>query len=76
MRVRQNSVQHIKKQRHFTDLTNFAEFTMPEPLSWIRPDKNTKDSLLDRNGRMSKESKRNLMELTLENKYVDKKEDV
>ena len=46
VRINQNNVAHISKQKHFVDLTSFQEFTMPDPLTWIRPDKNTRDSLI------------------------------
>jgi hypothetical protein len=53
-RIVQNNVKHISKQSHFVDLTNFEEFKMPEPLSWIKPDPKTRDSLLDRRGLVKK----------------------
>ena len=53
-RIVQNNVKHISKQSHFVDLTNFEEFKMPEPLSWIKPDPKTRDSELDRRGLVKK----------------------
>jgi hypothetical protein len=39
-RVKQNSTSNIAKQFHFIDLGALAEFSLPEPLSWISPTNN------------------------------------